>query len=149
MQRRLRAKLDKETDLKESRFVSLWGKRLFRMIWNWWIKQFGPDDEYGPPEPNARGVILRVGEVIQRDFTRTQVKAIPEILGDDKSLGEFQTLQFLPPMIGLRVATGPIPLYRTVLRLADGEPVYLVVRGRKWQVGDPIPMDKIAYRYEP
>ena len=118
------------------------------MFWKW-QRQFGPRDPYGPPGENSRGAVLRVDKVITRDLTRSQVRAVPEILGDDKSEGEFQALQFLPDRRGLPVHRGTGGMYRTVLRLTDGEPIYLVVRGRRWSEGDAIPMHKIVYRYEP
>ena len=95
----------------------------------------------------ARGIVLVVEKVISREWTRSQVRALPHFLGDDTSAGEFRAVSF---DIGVPLRGGMLGAVRAVdLRVEEGKPIHLVVRGRKWRVGDAIPPDRIVYRYEP
>lgn len=87
--------------------------------------------------------MLVVEEVVQRFWCRSQVRARAQFLGEDRSPGTFRSLQFLVHSIG------SVHLNEVILHIVDGEPVYLVLRGRHWRVGDAIQQDIMIYRYEP
>lgn len=97
----------------------------------------------GPPDENSRGIVLVVDEVIERYWCRSQVRARVVFLGEDRSPGMFRSLQFLTPAIGR------VHLSQLAIPVRDGEPVYLMLRGRNWRPDDAIMQDWILYRYEP
>ncbi|MEO0417278.1 MAG: hypothetical protein AAF249_00305 [Pseudomonadota bacterium] len=94
----------------------------------------GPDGE--------RGIVLVVDQVLDRGWFRSQIRALPHFLTDDRP-GFFRAKQLsYDRRIGARVDMTDIWVERDV-------PVYLVCRGRRWRKNDAIPPAEILYRYEP
>ncbi|MEM9501179.1 MAG: hypothetical protein AAF941_04975 [Pseudomonadota bacterium] len=94
---------------------------------------------------SRRGVALVVDEIVGYDWFRTRIRARAVFIGDDRSIGRFSGMQLkLNPQ-----RLGAFTMQQLIIQVERNEPIFLVCYGKRWRVGDAIPISEIVYRYEP